>query len=87
MDTNAQAGQNRVFPKLTCFEYLTKLLREFHAYFYKLHLYEEAWNVLQYDGVPHLSWHMVGAMVRKLLLLIARRVLAQAMSFSLCTRN
>lgn len=86
-DTNAQAGLNRVFLKLGGRHCLTELLNEFHAYFFKLPPYADAWNVQKYDGEPHLWWHMVGATVGKLLPPIARRVLAQVVSSSSCERN
>ena len=86
-DTKAQAGLNRVFLKLAAPEHLTELLNEFHAFFFKLPPYTDAWNVQKYDGAPHLWWHMVGATVGKLLPPIARRVLAQVVSSSSCERN
>ena len=87
VDTNAQAGLNRVFIRLAGPEHLTELLNEFHAFYYKLPPYSDAWNVQKYDGAPHLWWHMVGATVGKLLPPIARRVLAQVVSSSSCERN
>jgi hypothetical protein len=88
-DQNVMVGLMRVFQRLTdTAEEFQAVKAEFNLYFHTMSPYygEHVWSSMGVKEVPHLWWFTSGS-IGKLLLRIARRILAQVVSSSSCERN